>query len=232
VKDVALYEQGRVFYREDGTDRPSEQEHIAGAITGTLLPTAWDAPAQPVDFYQVKGIVAAYLKDMAVNGDVTYVANPDMPEMHPGRTADILVHGHRIGFMGQIHPTIAKKFKIGATYVFELNLQAIIDMPKQENQYDVISRYPAITRDVAMLVDNDVTNDQIVELIEKRGGAFLQSVKLFDVYDGVKVPKGKKSLAYTLTFQDKHETLVDDVVTQAFEKVEKRLQDDLGAEIR
>lgn len=232
VKDVALYEQGRVFYREDGTERPSEQEHIAGAITGTLLPTAWDAPAHPVDFYQVKGIVAAYLKDMAVNGDVTYVANTDMPEMHPGRTADILVHGHRIGFMGQIHPTIAKKFKIGATYVFELNLQAIIDMPKQENQYDVISRYPAITRDVAMLVDNDVTNDQIVELIEKRGGAFLQSVKLFDVYDGVKVPKGKKSLAYTLTFQDKHETLVDDVVTQAFEKVEKRLQDDLGAEIR
>ncbi|AYM03415.1 phenylalanine--tRNA ligase subunit beta [Levilactobacillus yiduensis] len=232
VKDVALYEQGRVFYREDGVDRPSEQEHIAGAITGTLLPTAWDLPAQPVDFYQVKGIVAAYLKDMAVNGDVTYVANHDMPEMHPGRTADILVHGHRIGFMGQIHPTIAKQFKIGATYVFELNLQAIIDMPKQENQYDLISRYPAITRDVAMLVDDDITNEQIVALIEKRGGAFLQSVKLFDVYDGVKVPKGKKSLAYTLTYQDKHETLVDDAVTQAFEKVEKRLQDDLGAEIR
>jgi len=232
VKDVALYEQGRVFYREDGTDRPSEQEHIAGAITGTLMPAGWNQPAQEVDFYQIKGIVEAYLKDMAVNGDVTYEANTDMPEMHPGRTADILVHGHRIGFMGQVHPTIAKQFKIGATYVFELNLQAIIDMPKQENQYDVISRYPAITRDIAMLVADDVTNEQIVDLIEKRGGAFLQSVKLFDVYDGVKVPKGKKSLAYTLTYQDKNETLVDDAVTQAFEKVEKRLQDDLGAEIR
>ncbi|MFC6207971.1 phenylalanine--tRNA ligase subunit beta [Levilactobacillus tongjiangensis] len=232
VKDVALYEQGRVFYRENGTDRPSEQEHIAGAITGTLMPAGWNQPAQEVDFYQIKGIVEAYLKDMAVNGDVTYEANTDMPEMHPGRTADILVHGHRIGFMGQVHPTIAKQFKIGATYVFELNLQAIIDMPKQENQYDVISRYPAITRDIAMLVADDVTNEQIVALIEKRGGAFLQSVKLFDVYDGVKVPKGKKSLAYTLTYQDKNETLVDDAVTQAFEKVEKRLQDDLGAEIR
>ncbi|WP_143462069.1 phenylalanine--tRNA ligase subunit beta [Levilactobacillus enshiensis] len=232
VKDVALYEQGRVFYREDGNDRPSEEEHIAGAITGTLMPAGWNQPAKDVDFYQIKGIVAAYLKDMAINGDVTYEANADMPEMHPGRTADILVHGHRIGFMGQVHPTIAKKFKIGATYVFELNLQAIIDMPKQENQYDVISRYPAITRDIAMLVPDEVTNDQIVALIEKRGGAFLQSVKLFDVYDGVKVPKGKKSLAYTLTYQDKHETLVDDAVTQAFEKVEKRLQDDLGAEIR
>jgi phenylalanyl-tRNA synthetase beta chain len=83
-----------------------------------------------------------------------------------------------------------------------------------------------------MLVDDDITNEQIVALIEKRGGASLQSVKLFDVYDGVKVPKGKKSLAYTLTYQDKHATLVDDAVTQAFEKVEKRLQDDLGAEIR
>lgn len=232
VKDVALYEQGRVFYREDGNDRPSEEEHIAGAITGTLMPEAWNQPAQPVDFFQMKGIVAAYLKDMAVNGDVTYEPNADMPEMHPGRTADVLVHGHRIGFLGQIHPLIAKQFKIGATYVFELNLQAIIDMPKQENQYDVISRYPAITRDIAMLVDDDVTNDQVVALIERRGGAFLQSVKLFDVYDGVKVPKGKKSLAYTLTYQDKHETLVDDAVTQAFEKVSKRLEDDLGAQIR
>ncbi|WP_395320964.1 phenylalanine--tRNA ligase subunit beta [Levilactobacillus parabrevis] len=232
VKDVALYEQGRVFYREDGNDRPSEEEHIAGAITGTLMPESWNQPAQPVDFFQMKGIVAAYLKDMAVNGDVTYEPNADMPEMHPGRTADVLVHGHRIGFLGQIHPLIAKQFKIGATYVFELNLQAIIDMPKQENQYDVISRYPAITRDIAMLVDDDVTNDQVVALIERRGGAFLQSVKLFDVYDGVKVPKGKKSLAYTLTYQDKHETLVDDAVTQAFDKVSKRLEDDLGAQIR
>ncbi|KRK35527.1 phenylalanine--tRNA ligase subunit beta [Levilactobacillus parabrevis] len=232
VKDVALYEQGRVFYREDGNDRPSEEEHIAGAITGTLMPEAWNQPAQPVDFFQMKGIVAAYLKDMVVNGDVTYEPNADMPEMHPGRTADVLVHGHRIGFLGQIHPLIAKQFKIGATYVFELNLQAIIDMPKQENQYDVISRYPAITRDIAMLVDDDVTNDQVVALIERRGGAFLQSVKLFDVYDGVKVPKGKKSLAYTLTYQDKHETLVDDAVTQAFDKVSKRLEDDLGAQIR
>lgn len=232
VKDVALYEQGRVFYREDGQDRPAEEEHIAGAITGTLLPAAWNQPAQPVDFFQMKGIVAAYLKDMAVNGDVTYVPNADMPEMHPGRTADILVHGHRIGFLGEVHPSIAKQFKVGTTYVFELNLQAIVDMPKQENQYDVISRYPAITRDIAMLVDNDVTNDQIVALIERRGGAFLQSVKLFDVYDGVKVPKGKKSLAYTLTYQDKHETLVDDAVTQAFDKVSKRLEEELGAEIR
>ncbi|WP_261810449.1 phenylalanine--tRNA ligase subunit beta [Levilactobacillus humaensis] len=232
VKDVALYEQGRVFYREDGQDRPAEEEHIAGAITGTLLPAAWNQPAKPVDFFQMKGIVAAYLKDMAVNGDVTYVPNADMPEMHPGRTADILVHGHRIGFLGEVHPSIAKKFKVGATYVFELNLQAIVDMPKQENQYDVISRYPAITRDIAMLVDNDITNEQIVALIERRGGAFLQSVKLFDVYDGVKVPKGKKSLAYTLTYQDKHETLVDDAVTQAFDKVSKRLEEELGAEIR
>lgn len=232
VKDVALYEQGRVFYREDGNDRPSEEEHIAGVITGTLMPAGWNQPAQAVDFFQMKGIVEAYLQDMAVNGDVSFVANSEMPEMHPGRTADVLVHGHRIGFIGQVHPSIAKQFKIGATYVFELNLQAIIDMPKQENQYDLISRYPAITRDIAMLVSDETTNEEIMALIDKRGGAYLQSVKLFDVYDGVKVPKGKKSLAYTLTYQDKQGTLVDDKVNQAFDKVTQRLEDDLDAEIR
>lgn len=232
VKDVALYEQGRVFYREDGQERPAEEEHIAGAVTGTLLPKAWNHPAQPVDFYQLKGIVEAYLQDMAVNGDVTFEANPQMKEMHPGRTADILIHGHKIGFMGQIHPTVAKAFKIGATMVFDLNLQAIIDMPKRANQYDVISRYPAITRDIAMLVDENVTNDQIMAVINRRGGAYLQSAKLFDVYAGDNVPAGKKSLAYTLTYQDKTATLVDDAVNQAFEKVTKRLESDLGAEIR
>ena len=232
VKDVALYEQGRVFYRQDGQDRPAEEEHIAGAITGQLVPAAWQQAAHDVDFYQLKGIVEAYLQDMAVKGDVTYEPNTAMPEMHPGRTADILIHGHKIGFMGQIHPTVAKRFKIGATYVFELNLQAIIEMPKQENQYDVISRYPAITRDIAMLVDDTVTNEQIVALIKRRGGAYLQSVKLFDVYAGAKMPKGKKSMAYTLTYQDKHATLVDEAVTQAFDKVTKRLQDELNAEIR
>lgn len=233
VQDVALYEQGRVFYREEEQVRPSEEDHIAGAISGRLVPTNWqDAKGQPVDFYELKGIVDVFLKNLAVAGDVRYEATDRYPELHPGRTADIFVHDHYIGFIGQVHPSTAAAYKINPTYVFELNLEALIEMPKDVNQYVPISKFPAVSRDIAMLVDDQVTNEEVVATIKKRGGAYLKNVALFDVYEGAHVPEGKRSLAYTLTYQNPETTLTDDEVNQAFEKVEKQLKEQLNAEIR
>ncbi|PWG01007.1 phenylalanine--tRNA ligase subunit beta [Levilactobacillus bambusae] len=232
VKNVALYEQGRVFYREDDQIRPTEEEHVAGVLTGTLNDSTWNDHEAKVDFYQMKGIVEHLLRDLAVVGPVEFEATADYPDMHPGRTAAIFVHGHRVGFVGQVHPRVEKQWKISETYTFEMNLQMLIDMQKSDDQYNPISKYPAITRDIAMLVDANVTNQQVLEVIKKRGGAHLTQVKLFDVYTGSKLPADKKSLAYTLTYQDKTKTLVDEDVTKAFEKVEKFLESELDAEIR
>lgn len=234
VKDVALYEQGRVFYKDSADQvRPSEVEHIAGAVSGQLVVDPLrNAKANAVDFYQLKGIVEQYLTNLAIKGDVEFVATDRYPEMHPGRTADILIHGHNVGFIGQIHPLTAESYKINETYVFELNLDALLEMPKEMNQYQAISKYPAVTRDVALLVDKTVTNAEILAQINKRGGAYLKSVHLFDVYAGKNVPNGKQSLAYTLTYQNPQDTLTDDEVNQAFEKVQATLVKELGAEIR
>lgn len=233
VNDIALYEQGRVFYREPEEVRPSEQEHIAGVISGELTPTSWQhSKAQKVDFYQLKGIVEQFLANLDVEGDVTFEATDKYPDLHPGRTADISIHGHYVGFIGQVHPTVEAAYKIKESYVFELNLDALIAMPKKTNQYDPISKYPAVSRDIALLVDGSVTNDEILAKINKRGGAYLKSVHLFDIYAGKNVPAGKQSMAYTLTYQNPNETLTDDEVSQAFAKVEKILTEDLNAEIR
>lgn len=233
VQDVALYEQGRVFYNETGQVRPSEQEHIAGAISGHLVPTGWqDAKGQEVDFYQLKGIVELFLKNMAVSGEIAFKATDRYPEMHPGRTADIYVHDQYVGFMGQVHPTTADAYKINPTYVFELNLAELMAMPKDVNQYLPISKFPAVSRDIAMLVADSVTNADVVAAIEKRGGAYLKDVHLFDVYQGAHVPAGKRSLAYTLTYQNPEATLTDDEVNAAFDKVLTQLKDQLNAEIR
>lgn len=231
VNNVALYEEGRVFLPKGG-ERPEEQEHLAGAITGQLVANSWHRKDQAVDFYQVKGIVDRYLHNMGLAGKVTYVADKSRSEMHPGRTANILLDDQLIGFIGQVHPTTAKEYKIPETYVFELNLEQLIGAPKVENEYQPISKYPSITRDIALLIDNAVTNEQVVNIINKRGGAFLKNVHLFDVYSGLHLPKGKKSLAYTLTYQDDHGTLTEDKVNKAFDKVTKALQEDLAAEIR
>ncbi|EEW52909.1 phenylalanine--tRNA ligase subunit beta [Limosilactobacillus antri] len=231
VNNVALYEAGRVFLPKGG-ERPEEQEHLAGAITGQLLANSWHTQDQPVDFFQVKGIVERYLHNLGLAGTVTYRATQDRAEMHPGRTANIYVADQLVGFVGQVHPQTAKAYKVPATYVFELNLEALLAADKVANEYHPISKYPAITRDIALLVDRNVTNADVVAVIEQQGGAFLKKVHLFDVYSGLHLPKGKKSLAYTLTYQDDHDTLTEDQVNKAFDKVTRALETKLAAEIR
>ncbi|TPR25482.1 phenylalanine--tRNA ligase subunit beta [Apilactobacillus micheneri] len=233
VHDVALYEQGRVFYKENENEvRPSEIEHISGAITGSLLRSTWNEKAKEVDFYQIKGIVDKYLETIGFINQVEYVANADYPEMHPGRTADIMIHGHYVGFIGEVHPNIAKKFKINTTYVFDLNLQLLNDLPKTDQSYESISKYPSISRDIAILIDENVTNNDILKVINKRGGAFLRDVNLFDVYNGEHVPSGKKSMAYNLIFQNKRDTLVDDDVNKAMDKIQRNLEKEFEIEVR
>ncbi|MRN07099.1 phenylalanine--tRNA ligase subunit beta [Lactobacillus sp. 0.1XD8-4] len=231
VDNVALYEQGRVFLPKGG-ERPEEQEHIAAAVTGQLVANSWNKKDQQVDFFQLKGIVERYMHNMGVAVQISFVPTADRSEMHPGRTADIKIDSELVGFIGQVHPQTAKEYKIPETYVFELNLEALLTAPKIENEYTPISKYPSITRDIALLVDRDVENATIVEAIKQKGGAFLKDVHLFDVYAGSHLPAGKKSLAYTLTYQDNNGTLTEDQVNAAFDKVTAFLKDKVKAEIR
>lgn len=231
VDNVALYEQGRVFIPAGG-DRPREEEHVAAAVTGSLYADNWHMDDNRIDFFQLKGIVEQYLKNFAIAGKVEYVADDSRPEMHPGRTANILLGGQLVGFIGEVHPQVAKAYKIPETYVFELNLEALLKADRRDKHYEAISKYPSITRDIALLVDSKVTNAQVVNAIEEKGGAFLQDIHLFDVYEGSHLPEGKKSLAYTLTYQDQNDTLQEDTVNKAFAKVEDHLKEILGAEIR
>ncbi|MBV0931142.1 phenylalanine--tRNA ligase subunit beta [Lentilactobacillus sp. IMAU92037] len=233
VDDVSLYETGRVFYKDSADQiRPEEVEHVAGVITGNLTDPAWNNHVKPADFYLMKGMVNQFIVNLGIKGEIAYSATDQYPEMHPGRTANISIHGHNVGFVGQIHPQIAKMFKIKETYAFELNMQALIDLPKNDDQYQPIAKYPSVKRDISMIVDSETTNDEIVAVMNKRGGAYLSAIRLFDVYEGENVPDGKKSMAYSLTYVNPRETLKDEVVNAAFEKIKKRLTADLNAEIR
>ncbi|AVK99774.1 phenylalanine--tRNA ligase subunit beta [Pediococcus inopinatus] len=230
--NVALYEQGRVFYRTADVDRPTEVEHLAGAITGSLETKNWYGKEAPVDFYQLKGIVTLLLHDLNFEKSVSYVASKEHPEMHPGRTADIYLGDQVIGFIGRVHPQIAKQFKIPETYVFELNLQMLLDAPKKIQHYDPISKYPAITRDVALLINQKISNTEIVAALQSASNRHLEKIQLFDVYAGKHIPLGKKSVAYTLTYRDKHNTLTEDEVNKEFEQAIEALKTSFEVEIR
>ena len=152
--------------------------------------------------------------------------------MHPGRTADVYVGETFVGFVGEVHPDIAKENHLKRTYVFELDVDALFHLPKDEQQYTAVSKFPEVTRDIALAVRTDVTNEQLTQCIVKNGGAHLADVRLFDVYQGDKMASGMKSLAYTLVYRDPTKTLVDEDVNRSFNKIVRKLQDEFDVEVR
>ena len=232
VNDVALYEQGRIFYSKGKDVQPEEIEHVAGAITGSFQAKDWQQKAKPVNFFDLKGIVEQYLTNMALKGKVEFVRASNIEGMHPTRTAQILLDGQNLGFIGQIHPQTAKEFKINDTYVFELNLSDIIAAPKKLQHYDVISKYPAVTRDIAILVNKEVSNTDVLSVINDAKQKHLVNIELFDVYNGKNLEPNMKSMAYQLTYQDSKDTLQESVVNEEFAKVVKQLEEKLDAKIR
>ncbi|MBS9336356.1 phenylalanine--tRNA ligase subunit beta [Fructobacillus papyrifericola] len=233
VKNIALYEQGRVFLNDNAAVQPVEQEHLAAVLVGSLAESTWqnEIKNREVDFYAMKGRVESYLANIGIE-KVSFKAAKEHPNMHPGQTADVYAGEVYLGYVGQVHPEFVAKQKLPAIFAFELNLEEIIDFAKRDNAYQPISRYPQITRDLAILVDAKLTNQAVVDLIEKTAGQHLKTVSFFDLYTGQGTPEGKKSLAYQLTYQDQNDTLVEEAVTKDFAKVEEALVKEFGAEIR
>jgi phenylalanyl-tRNA synthetase beta chain len=231
VENVALYEEGRVFYRQADQTRPREVEHVAGALTGEFALGNWHESSSKVDFFVTKGIVEFLLKSLGIE-KVRFIKAVEHDDMHPGRTADIYLGEQFIGFVGEVHPTICEEYGIKRTYVFEIDLQQVIETPKHEERYQPISKYPAITRDVALAVDQSVENAEITNCFYDHGGKYLQSVQLFDVYQGSKLSSNKKSLAYKLTYQAQDTTLSDEQVNLDFERVLQRVEEKFAAVVR
>ena len=152
--------------------------------------------------------------------------------MHPGQSAKLVLAGETIGLIGRLHPGFEHAEGLPETYVFELNLEALMNADRSEMAAKPAPKFPEMTRDIAILVDQAVENAAIVNVIEQVGGKFLRDVTLFDVYAGANIEGHKKSLAYTLTYRRDDQTLTEDEVNAAFEKVTTALNEQLGATIR
>ncbi|BAN74691.1 MULTISPECIES: phenylalanine--tRNA ligase subunit beta [Lacticaseibacillus] len=230
--NVAIYEQGRIFTKTGDQVRPTEIEYLGGALTGQVTTKTWNQDARPVDFFYVKGIVTHLLEDYSLTEPVRFAATQAVAELHPGQAADVFVGDTRIGFLGRLHPAFEHDNHLPETFVFQLDLDALFVAPKQEKIAQPAPKFPAVTRDIALQVAETVTNAQVMDVFRQHGGAYLKQVKLFDVYAGEHIAEGQKSLAYTLTYRRDDQTLTEDEVTQAFDRVKSALASDLAAEIR
>ena len=230
--NVAIYEIGKVF-EQNGNPKeelPNEINTFAFAISGLVAEKDFQTKATPVDFFYAKGIVEALFDKLEVSVD--YVPTKDLASMHPGRTAAIVLDGQTIGFLGQVHPQTAKNYGIPETYVAEINLSAVEAALQPDQPFVEITKFPAVSRDIALLLKAEITHQEVLDAIYSAGVKRLVAVKLFDVYAGEKLGAGMKSMAYSLTFQNPNDNLTDEEVAKYMEKITKALTEKVKAEVR
>ena len=230
--NLAIYEIGKIFHQTGDvqTDLPQEVEIFAFALSGLVAEKDFQTKAVPVDFFYAKGIVEALADKLNLSFD--FVAEKDLDSMHPGRTAAILLNGEVVGFVGQLHPQTAKDYGIPETYVAELNLTAVEAGLKPNPSFQEITKFPAVSRDMALLLPAETSHKEVVAAIESAGVKRLTSIKLFDVYAGANIEAGKKSMAYSLTFQNPEASLTDEEVARFMEKISKAMAEQVSAEVR
>ncbi len=228
---TAFYEIGSVFLNEGKEELPVEEEHLAGVLTGLWHTHPVQGEKKAVDFYVAKGILEALFDKLAVSTAITF-RQAVIEGMHPGRTAEVLLDGTVIGFVGQTHPEVEKELDLAATYVFELKVAPLFQYELPALGYTPIPRHPSITRDIALVVDREVKAGDLKAMIKEAGGKLLKEVSIFDLYEGEHMEPGKKSLAYSLKYFDPEKTLTDEEVVKAHDKVLAAVKEQAGAELR
>lgn len=221
-KDVRLYELGNIYlpYQFPLTELPDERMQFTLGMYGEG------------DFYTMKGVVEEFFDAVGMKKKTAYDPESGKPFLHPGRQADIVYDGVKVGYLGEVHPVVCKNYEIAAkAYVAVLDMPLIVERATFDRKYAGIARYPAVSRDISMVVPKNILAGQIEEMIEQRGGKILESYQLFDIYEGEQIKEGFKSVAYSIVFRAKDRTLEENDITGAMKKILNGLES-LGIELR
>ncbi|NRN74796.1 MAG: phenylalanine--tRNA ligase subunit beta [Lactobacillus helveticus] len=230
---LALFEQGRVYDHDGGTF--NEHEHLAALYSGNTFAENWQHLTQKVDFYFVKGQLTNLFTAIGINPEKVVYKAEGIEGMHPTRTAAIYIDKQYVGMIGMIAHAVTfadKALRGSELYGYEINLDVIIPMLTKGMTATPAPKFPAIERDLSLLVNKDVTNQEVENVIKSNAGKYLTALKVIDVYEGSHIEVGKKSLAYNLTFLNRKDTLTDKVVNNAMDKIRAGLENDLDIKVR
>ncbi|MHB8105530.1 MAG: phenylalanine--tRNA ligase subunit beta [Dehalococcoidales bacterium] len=228
---IKLFEIGKIYIARTN-DLPEEPEMLCGLMTGSRVEGSWLGGGDAYDFYDVKGAVEGLFNQLGI--DLSFENSSD-DGLHPARQAAIIIKNNgkkvMLGVLGELHPKVADAFEIeGTVCLFEVSIKALLPYATGDKLYQPVPKFPSIVRDLALVVDSDVTNQQIMDII--KSFSLISEVILFDVYAGKQVAAGKKSLAYRLVYQSPDQTLTDETVNKVQERVLARLAKELGATLR
>ncbi|MCR2802457.1 phenylalanine--tRNA ligase subunit beta [Paenibacillus soyae] len=236
-ESAAMFEIGSVFHTDEEqlTRLPQEKHRFAALLTGNKTSAGWNTKAVAYDFYDAKGIVETIAEALGLTAKISYAAA--QPEhFHPGRTASVTLgtpHGAVvIGYVGQLHPALQVEWDMADTYLIELGLDELYDEASSVIEYKALPKYPAMERDIAVVVDSAVAAGSLTDTAWKTAGELLESVRVFDVYTGERLGAGKKSVAISLVYRHAERTLTDEEVTALHGQVVQQLEQSFGAELR
>ena len=221
--DISIFEIGKGFYKKQG--EYGEELKLSVLMSGTYFKGV--GITEKVNFYTIKGIAEEILDYLGYEGRYSFVNNEFAKESHPGQTAEISVNGDSVGIVGKVHPNILKD-----VYVMEINLSKLLEKRVGKMKYKEFSKFPGIKKDLAIVVDTNITSKNVEEVIKKAGGALLTKIEIFDIYKGANIGENKKSLAYSLNFEDKTKTLTDEEINKAIENIVCELEKKIGATLR
>ncbi len=225
---LRLFELGRVYLPRQN-DLPDERDVVCGILSGSRFEQSWQTQDEPFDFFDVKGVVESLLDKLGV--ETSFGGTRD-GSLHPNKQAALIVAGENIGLLGEVHPQVLKAFEIpdDAVYLFEIDLTSLLPFTLEHKMFQPIPRFPAIIRDIALVVDSGVAHQIILDII--KGFPLVSEVTLFDIYTGEQIGENKKSLAYRITFQSPTHTLTDKEADKVQEQILSKLAKELGATLR
>ncbi len=229
---LALFEIGPIFFASTTAERPLELHRLAIALTGPRELPGWETKSQAlIDFYDLKGIVSRLMDELHID----YQIEPgEHPSLHPGKTARLLAGEIEIGVFGELHPQVHERYDFSATPVIaaDLDLDALIGLVPDRYEMVPVPTYPPVLEDLAFVVDEQLPAGRVAAAIRQAAGRIVTDITLFDVYRGDQIGPGKKSLAYSITYQSTEKTLSDNDVAQIRQRIIRRLDQELGAKLR
>jgi phenylalanyl-tRNA synthetase beta chain len=229
--DLAFYEIARVYLPREGEALPDEPVHLAIGLTGRRYATGWNQNAAEYDFYDLKGLWELIAVKFAL--PEAELQRSGQPFLHPGQAADLLVNGQTVGYFGRIHPQIQEAYGLGQTvFLMELDLTLVAPMLDPKIGFAMPCKFPAVQRDLALVLPTDITAAEVIAQIKENSGHLVETVELFDVYQGDQVPAGHRSLAFSLSYRSGERTLNDHEINQMQAGLLQKLNAKYGAVIR
>jgi phenylalanyl-tRNA synthetase beta chain len=222
----------KVFFPQERERLPKEVKSLTGLAMGFDRDAHWAFSPRPVDFYDIKGCIEDLLDILQIRG-ARFNQAEDIPYLHPGKASRVVLDQEVLGVLGEVHPQVSGHYEIhGKVFLFEMDFGKLVKWTREEKRFQTLPKFPAVYRDLSVVVETALKAEEVMEAIRSYQQPFVEEIHLFDIYEGLPIPEGKKGISYRIRYQASDRTLTDEEVNQYHEKILAKLKEVFQLELR